>query len=118
MPSARARRRGAALNWRFAVYGIQNADFLRSAAAKSARLFMRLAYAYAEYETTFCLCWPRPAIFSVITSPGLRNTGLGLTPRPTPGGVPVQMMSPGSNVMYWLTCEMILAQPKIMVRVL
>ena len=26
MPSARASRRGAFLNWRLAVYGIQNAD--------------------------------------------------------------------------------------------
>jgi hypothetical protein len=53
-----------------------------------------------------------------MTSPGLRNTGFGLIPRPTPGGVPVQMMSPGSSVMYWLTCEMIFAQLKIIVLVL
>src|SRR5258708_4782213 len=38
-------------------------------------------------------------------------------PRPTPGGVPVAMMSPGSNVMYWLTCEMIFATSNTMVRV-
>src|SRR5204863_9133296 len=39
MPSARARRRGAFLNWRFAVNGIQNAECSRSV-MKSARLFM------------------------------------------------------------------------------
>ena len=39
-------------------------------------------------------------------------------PRPTPGGVPVVMTSPGSSVMYWLTCDTICAQLKIMVRVL
>src|SRR5712671_3005144 len=73
---------------------------------------------WPEKGTTFWRCSPRPWIFRVIISPGFRNTGVGLMPRPTPGGVPVQMMSPGSNVMYWLTCEMILAQLKIMVRVL
>jgi hypothetical protein len=34
-----------------------------------------------------------------MTLPGLRNTGSGLTPMPTPGGVPVLMTSPGSSVM-------------------
>ncbi|MNC86811.1 hypothetical protein D3C83_24920 [compost metagenome] len=41
-----------------------------------------------------------------------------MMPRPTPGGVPVAMMSPGMSVMYWLTCETIFATVKIMVRVL
>src|SRR5688500_12046251 len=40
MPSARASRRGAFLNWRFAVYGIQNADCSKPA-WNSARLFMQ-----------------------------------------------------------------------------
>ncbi len=55
---------------------------------------------------------------SFITAPGLRNSGVGLMPRPTPGGVPVAMMSPGRSVMYWLTCEMIFATLNTMVRVL
>ena len=33
---------------------------------------------------------------------GFRYCG-GLRPMPTPGGVPVVMMSPGSSVMNWLT---------------
>src|SRR5271155_6060279 len=32
---------------------------------------------------------PRPSTPSRMTSPTLRNTGSGLTPLPTPGGVPV-----------------------------
>ena len=39
---------------------------------------------------------------SVITSPFFRYSG-GFMPRPTPGGVPVVMMSPGISVMKWLT---------------
>jgi hypothetical protein len=39
-------------------------------------------------------------------------------PIPTPGGVPVAMMSPGTSVMYSLTYEMILRTGKIIVRVL
>src|SRR3954471_16187489 len=39
MPSARTRSRGAFLNWRCAVNGIQNAECSRSV-MKSARLFM------------------------------------------------------------------------------
>ena len=41
----------------------------------------------------------------VMRSPGSRKTGLGFIPMPTPGGVPVVMMSPDINVMNWLTCE-------------
>ena len=41
---------------------------------------------------------------SAITSPGFRYQGAGFCPRPTPGGVPVVMMSPGSNVMTFETC--------------
>src|SRR3954451_1033907 len=46
-------------------------------------------------------CSPRPSMPSVMTSPTLRKVG-GFMPRPTPGGVPVVMMSPGSSVM---NCE-------------
>ena len=46
-------------------------------------------------------CSPRPSMPSVTTSPTLRNFG-GFMPVPTPGGVPVVMMSPGSSVM---NCE-------------
>ena len=35
-------------------------------------------------------------------SPAFRNCG-GFMPKPTPGGVPVVMTSPGSSVMNWLT---------------
>ena len=38
---------------------------------------------------------------SVTTSPALSHCG-GFMPRPTPGGVPVVITSPGSSVMY---CE-------------
>src|SRR5205807_2884629 len=46
-------------------------------------------------------CSPRPSMPSVTTSPTLRKVG-GFMPRPTPGGVPVVTMSPGSSVM---NCE-------------
>jgi hypothetical protein len=54
---------------------------------------------WAGNATTFWRCSPRPLIVRVMTSPGLRNTGSGLMPKPTPGGVPVAMTSPGSRVM-------------------
>ena len=38
---------------------------------------------------------------SSITSPAFRNVG-GFIPMPTPGGVPVEMMSPGCRLMNWL----------------
>ena len=53
---------------------------------------------------------------SDITSPGLSSTG-GFRATPTPGGVPVVMMSPGSSVMYRLTWATRVATEKIMVRV-
>ena len=40
---------------------------------------------------------------SVITSPAFSQIGFGFLPMPTPGGVPVAMMSPGCSVMKWLT---------------
>ena len=36
-------------------------------------------------------------------SPAFRKTGVGFLPRPTPGGVPVKITSPGCSVMKWLT---------------
>ena len=42
-------------------------------------------------------CLPRPSTPKRMTSPGLRKIG-GSWPRPTPGGVPVAMMSPGNRV--------------------
>ena len=46
-------------------------------------------------------CSPSPSMPRVTTSPTLRNCG-GFMPVPTPGGVPVVTMSPGSSVM---NCE-------------
>ena len=40
---------------------------------------------------------PMPSIQTVIVSPGFSHRG-GLRPKPTPGGVPVETTSPGSNV--------------------
>ena len=50
---------------------------------------------------TCCRCSPSPSMPSVITSPGCNQMG-GLNPRPTPGGVPVLIRSPGSSTMNWL----------------
>ena len=47
-------------------------------------------------------CSPSPSIPSRIVWPARRNTG-GFMPAPTPGGVPVLMMSPACKVMKWLT---------------
>ena len=48
-------------------------------------------------RTTFC-CWtPRPSMPMRIVSPGFRKR-CGFMPMPTPGGVPVVMMSPGIRV--------------------
>ena len=51
---------------------------------------------------TFWRCSPSLSMPSFITSPGFRKTGLGLTPMPTPGGVPVVIRSPGFSVMNLL----------------
>ena len=50
------------------------------------------------YATTSCCCSPNPAIPRRSLSPFLRKR-CGVRPMPTPGGVPVVMMSPGSSVM-------------------
>jgi hypothetical protein len=52
-------------------------------------------------STISCRCSPRLSMPRVTTSPTLRYCG-GFMPVPTPGGVPVVMMSPGSSVM---NCE-------------
>jgi hypothetical protein len=43
---------------------------------------------------------PSPSTSTSTTSPGLRKTG-GFRAKPTPGGVPVAMTSPGSSVTVW-----------------
>jgi hypothetical protein len=55
-----------------------------------------------QHATAVCVCSPRPSTPSSMTSPGFMNRGSGLKPRPTPGGVPVLMMSPGKRLMNWL----------------
>ena len=57
--------------------------------------------AQALKGTTSWRCSPRPSMPRVITSPFFRYFG-GFMPRPTPGGVPVVITSPGSRVMKWL----------------
>ena len=52
---------------------------------------------------TFWRCSPRPAMPRRISSPGLQEHAVGFMPRPTPGGVPVVMRSPGQSVMKRLT---------------
>ena len=48
-------------------------------------------------RTTFWPCSPSPSMPSRMVSPGLRKR-CGFMPMPTPGGVPVVMMSPGISV--------------------
>jgi hypothetical protein len=75
--------------------GRRETDGLRT----STRQFLRVAQA-----ATIRWVWvPRPSMPSRITSPTFRKTGFGLTPTPTPGGVPVAMTSPACRVMKWLT---------------
>ena len=47
-------------------------------------------------------CSPRPSMPKRMTCPARKNTGSGLMPRPTPGGVPVEMTSPGCSDMQRL----------------
>lgn len=51
-----------------------------------------------DWARTVCRWTPSPSIPSSTTSPAARYCG-GLKPWPTPGGVPVEMMSPGCRVM-------------------
>ena len=55
-----------------------------------------------DHATTFCVCSPSPATPRRMLSPGFKKRG-GFMPMPTPGGVPVVMMSPGWSDMNWLT---------------
>jgi DNA-binding transcriptional LysR family regulator len=66
--------------------------------------------------TTFCFCSPSFSMPSVMTSPTSRNFG-GFMPRPTPGGVPVVMMSPGISVIMPDRYDTICGTLKIMVAV-
>jgi hypothetical protein len=63
----------------------------------------QLSMSAGSQACTTWRCVPRPSMPSVITSPGLRYTGFGLMPMPTPGGVPVVIRSPGYSVMKRLT---------------
>jgi hypothetical protein len=51
---------------------------------------------FSYSATTGLVREPRPSTVTVTVSPGLSQR-LGVRPRPTPGGVPVETMSPGSN---------------------
>jgi hypothetical protein len=53
-----------------------------------------------------------PEISTSITSPAFRKSAGSLL-KPTPAGVPVAIMSPGSSVIDLLKKEMISATPKI-----
>src|SRR6516225_768816 len=59
---------------------------------------------------------PSFSISTSTTSPGLRNTG-GLRNAPTPSGVPVAMMSPGSKVMLAEVNSISSGTPKIILLV-
>ena len=76
----------------------------------------RRAESQASGEATAARMRPQPAFSSAIglrkiptrsistsmVSPFFIQTGLGLRAWPTPDGVPVKMMSPGSSVMPWV----------------
>lgn len=51
----------------------------------------------AQSEATGFVSVPRRSTVTLTESPGLRKTG-GLRKTPTPGGVPVEIKSPGSQV--------------------
>ena len=57
---------------------------------------------YSANGTTVWRWRPRPSISSSITSPALRYCG-GFITEPTPGGVPVVTMSPGSSTQNCVT---------------
>src|SRR5262249_59082175 len=72
---------------------------------------------YALDFTTFCCCSPSPSMPRRTTSPALRNCG-GFMPRPTPGGVPVMITSPGSITKNCEQYQTRCATPNTMVLVL
>ena len=51
---------------------------------------------YYWYAFTFCFDIPSASTPSFTISPGLRYPG-GLSPIPTPDGVPVEIISPGNK---------------------
>ena len=53
---------------------------------------------FGSQACTFCRCSPSPSMPRRSSSPAFRYIG-GFMPRPTPGGVPVVMRSPGHSVM-------------------
>ena len=53
----------------------------------------------SQAAITVCCCSPRPSTPSRMVCPTLRKIGFGFLPNPTPGGVPVAMMSPACRVM-------------------
>src|SRR5690606_37874715 len=69
------------------------------------------------YRTSLFSSSPSPWMVTFTTSPAFMNSG-GLRAKPTPDGVPVAMISPGSSVMIRDRCSMIAATPKIMYLVL
>ena len=54
----------------------------------------------AHAATVTWVCSPRPSMPSRMVWPGRRYTG-GFWPMPTPGGVPVEITSPGCRLMNW-----------------
>ena len=65
-----------------------------------------------ESATTGLDSTPRPSTSTSTTSPGLRNTG-GFRAKPTPGGVPVAITSPGSSVTVCDRNDTMWSMPKI-----
>src|SRR5215831_1784675 len=63
------------------------------------RITSRCLHAWRHsWLITRCSCSPNPSIPKRTRSPGFKKMG-GFFPSPTPGGVPVLMMSPGSSGM-------------------
>ena len=74
------------------------AGYDRGATGETARMedgHQKLPSSESCHATTRWRCSPRPLTPSRISSPGLRKTGAGFCPSPTPGGVPVISKSPG-----------------------
>jgi N-acetyl-gamma-glutamyl-phosphate reductase len=95
---------GAAVQNLQLMLGLLDIEFngpLKNQAARRRPDCCLIAGPYQACFTCWC-CTPRPSIPTSIVSPPLRNRG-GFMPRPTPGGVPVVMMSPASRCM---NCEM------------
>ena len=71
-----------------------------------------------RYGATMSTCRiPMPSTSPSTLSPGFKNTG-GTRAKPTPDGVPVLIMSPGSNVKPADKLSIVVGMSKIMSRVL